>query len=1054
MTSTRTNLLRQWIAPTVLFVFGLMLYGLTLSRFAFPGSSTILIAGHLDINPFMPLTDALWGWIVRLLARLPIGGDPVLRLNIFSALCGAGVAVLLYNVMTRLPTSFAPAPVITRVHVVSPVRVVGAFFASLYLLVSLPFWIVSTRAMPESWNVLTLLASVYCLLRFRTSRRLLWAWMGCLIFGLGLTGYATMIPVAPFYALLLIVYLVQNGLLRARNVLLLALAFVAGLLPYLLQAFRFMESPAYVWRTFKGLGDVLFYMLRDEYHSLRSGLPQTGWLIVLLVSLLPWLVVIVFRLGHERKIAPTSRKGGYVLNSVLTVIGVLVALNIAIDPWRHSGPQNPLVTPYLLISMWFGGLASFWFLELIHHEGGKQRRPAWQKPLGYGILALMGLTLIVAGVKNLPIADGRSSKLTQQFVDETLDSLRGCEWLISAGALDDNLAISAHERGQKLHILNLAAGNSSAYLQYVASFFDDPRLRGIAQVGLVPLLNEWFKIQPAASEKVAIQSMADLWYAADRQPMPQRVVSIAKKDKPADPSELLKQHQATWQALQENRKPVVTGNAARSYDQWIFSHTARVANDLGVYLEENGRGDLAATAYLEARQLDTNNLSAAMNLYTLYKHDKNPEADKVEKEIKEALSNPSVRRMQWALAYYYGFIRSPEAYASRGWAWALSGKPNLGMKEMNQAMEMSGGHSSVQLAMSGILLSENKTAEAERTYLDIIQKNPTNQAALFGLVHVAILKSQFDVARGYLHRLRELGAPNVAVQMQEALIASMSGDSAGSIKIFRNITKDHPENWVAWTALALEASEANDSKTLELALEKIKQARNLAPSIHISLAQLTLKQNDRAGARQHFEEALRMDPVNVPALENLARLDVQERRREEAEKHVRRLLTLNPRNQIANYILGSLQVFNGQYALAEASYRVAMNAQTTATPDVLNDLAWVLAQQGKYKEALTYALTATKEQEHNGSVWDTLGYIQLKLGDLTNAEKSLQKAIALLPQYPGVMLRMAEVYEAKGMVKEALQLANQMMARASELDHDTLDELNALMKRLRQNGAG
>ncbi len=1047
------NRIYQWAIPLATFGLCLTLYLVTLSSDAFPGISASLLAQHLGLTPFPPMDSAVWGWLARAIAGLSAASDVVARLNLFSAVCGAASVLMLYLVMIRLPMTFGPAPLVERKYVFQPARTLSGLFAALYLSVSLPFWIVSDRALTATWDILLLLVPVYCLFRFRTSRRVAWAWAGCLIFGIGTTGLGTMFIIAPLYGLLLLIYMMQNGQLRLRNILFLLLTGLAGLLPWLLYALQIMKTPAYGWRGFKGLGDVLFFMLRDEWHGFKFSVPQTGWLIVGLVSIVPWLIVLIFRLGQNRKVAVTSRRGGYVLNIVLTGLGILLAMNVSFAPCRHAGSQNPVVMPYLLIAMWYGGLASFWYTELIHHEAGSMvRTPRWRKPLGYLVLAIMGATIAVAAVRNYPLADGRSSKLARSFVNETLNNLHGREWLLSSGLLDDNILIAARERKQPLHLLNLPFGNMTAYLKYAASLFDNPRLRGMAQVGLVPLFNEWMALDPTAGGKIAIQNVPDLWLMVNHRPQPQALVYLAETTPPANPDALLREHETTWKALESAKADIPEENPAYLFNQWIIGHASRVANNLGVYFEENGRSDLAFTTYRQALGFQTNNLSAMLNLFALSKRENKTNTDRLEKEIKDALKKSQMHREMWALSFYYGFVRRPEAYAERGWAWAFSGKPNVGYNEMRRAMEMSGNQPGAQLQIANMYLSQNNPEESERTYLAVFQQNPTNQAAILGLERVAVMKRQFDVARGYLQRLRDLQYSPSILMMDEALIDQMSGDLAGAVKILKKLTEESPEHWQAWTALALAADEADDAKLLETAQTKLAQAKRLAPGLNEALAYLDLKRKDLAAARHHLEQVLAAKPTGVSALEMLIKLDVQERRREEAERHVHWLLTIDAHNYLANYILGALQVFNGQYALAEASYRASMAVRRT--PEVLNDLGWVLAQQGRLNDALGYSTESVQGDEKNGNAWDTLGYIQMKLGDFAKAEDSLQKAATLMPDNLGIMLHIAEDYEAKGMPKESLQLASQIMARAAELDHDTLDELNTLMKRLRQRGSG
>lgn len=1028
------------------------IYGYTLSPGAFPGLSASLIAMHTGLAPFTPLSEAIWGALVRVLSELPLGLPLAQRLNLVSAFFGVASIVMLFHVMTRIPTSFAPAPLATRRHSVSTTRAIAATVASIYLGLSLPFWLVSTRAHTSTLDVFLLLAAFYALFRFRTNRKLAWAFFGCFLFSLGITCSATLYLIAPLYGVLLVVYMVQGAKMRARNVLLLACAVPLGLLPNVLQGLRFAASPSFEWQEFKHFGQVIFYMLREQYQGVKYSVPKSGWLLVAMVSLLPWFVVVIFRLGQERKIAPTSRVGGFILNSLLTVIGALVALGIGIDPWRHGSAQDPLVIPYVLIAMWYGTLASFWYSEFVlFHDGNRHNRPAsWRKPLGVLLCVAMTGALVAAAIRHFPVADGRASRLSAAYVRETIDALQDKEWLVSGGELQDNLLIGASEQHQRLRILSLAYGNSGPYLSYVATLFEAPRLHGMAKVGLIPLLNEWFASDPAVIGKVAVQSQPDLWYTTGHNPMPDRVLFSALPSAKPDPSLLLKEHRIVWERMARADQPVDPKNPAAPYNFWVRNQLAKVANNLGVYLEDAGRGDLAYEAYGQARLFNTNNLSALLNLYMLSKRDAKPEAPKLEAQIRDRLKSMGGRPVIWALAANYGFVRTPEAYAQNGWAWALSGKPNIGLAEMRRAIELSGNNQSLQVAMAGIYMTQENLDEGEKGYLAVLQKNPTNIPALFGLVRTSMARRHFDETRGHLQRLRELKAPAVAIQMEEAVMATLTGDTTSALNTLIDVVKEQPEHWLAWTALALTASDAGDAKALALAQSKLQQARNLTPGVRMALAQIALKAGNRVAARLQLETALQTNPTHIKVLELLVKLDVQERQRDLAERHVQYLLTLDARNTVANYVLGSLQAFNGQYALAESSYRVALAASRTA--DVLNDLAWVLSQQGKHKEALPFALEATKLAEQNGSIWDTLGFIQFKLGDLAAAEKSLQKAASLQPENLGIMLRMAQVYDAKGMTKEALQLADQLMTSASKLDPDTLDELNTLMKRLRQRG--
>ena len=89
-----------------------------------------------------------------------------------------------------------------------------------------------------------------------------------------------------------------------------------------------------------------------------------------------------------------------------------------------------------------------------------------------------------------------------------------------------------------MKVLNLGWGRSSAYLNYTASLFSEARLRGLATVGLSPLMQEWLGRTPGAAREAAILAAPDIWTLAGMTPVPNRLAylgmtNVASLDVPA-----------------------------------------------------------------------------------------------------------------------------------------------------------------------------------------------------------------------------------------------------------------------------------------------------------------------------------------------------------------------------------------------------------------------------------------------------------------------------------------------------------------------------------------
>ena len=243
--------------------------------------------------------------------------------------------------------------------------------------------------------------------------------------------------------------------------------------------------------------------------------------------------------------------------------------------------------------------------------------------------------------------------------------------------------------------------------------------------------------------------------------------------------------------------------------------------------------------------------------------------------------------------------------------------------------------------------------------------------------------------------------------------------------------------------------ETNDQELLNQALSKLEHAKVLSASVRLSVAQIALSRNDRPAARRHLDELLRTQPGNVPALEQIIKLDLREGQRDLAERHVESILTVDPGNGLGNYVLGTIQAYHEQYALAESSFRASLAVQTNSL--VLNDLGWILYKRGALDEAASLVNHALELDESNPSTWDTLGSILLAKGDLAEAEKALQKALSIRPDHPPFLFNMVLLYEKKGLYRDALKIADTLLAKPTELPRESYGELRDVVRRLRSN---
>jgi tetratricopeptide (TPR) repeat protein len=1028
----------------VLFAVGLLLYLATTTRDVVVGPSASFLALHLNLHKFPSLSHFVWGWLVRSVAAIA-GSQTVFVLNVLSALFGALSLWLLYVLMIRVPRDRTAEEAEARFPW-EPVQCISAIVAVLFLGFCMPFWVVSTRAHPASFDVFLLLFVTWVLVRFSETQRRGLLYTFAFSYGLGVTEFSTFIIFAPAYALVVFLLVWRSGRYRLANTLFaMGALFVAGLTPYILGALEYRISPAYEWREFTSFFQIVWFAWVEQYREIRFSLPYVGGVMVFLMSALPWIVVA----SPKRAMTRNAVLGSNFFHAVLGALAVAIAYNMRLAPWPMLGSRVLLVVPYLLTAMWVGYVAGYWYLFFFVSSRFEHKGRATMRGLGRVIYvpALLA-ALIAAGALNYPNARATAGRAINDLAQSMLKQMGPSRsWLITYGILDDAIAVEAFVRKQPLRIINALQMGAKPYRRYVASLFENPRLQGLAYLGFGPLIAEWVQSTPDIGAQIAVLENPDIWYSEGVTPVPHpgwyegaREVGALNMDA------LLEEHRAFWrttgQALSVSaRRP----SPAQPWLQWCVRSVSKSANNLGVMLEDAARSEDAVACYQAALQLDTNNISALLNWLWLAEREKRPDLDRLQLQAEDFARRLRSRLRVWALAQQYGYVRAPEAFTRRGWAWVLSGKAGVGVQDMRRAADLGAPSERVDLALASAYAAQDLQEESEAAYDRVLADNPDNVAALIGKLHLVVRKGAVEKAMELLGRLRALGVPQDVTAVEEATIELADGNKDVALDVLRKLVKESPKNHRAWGLLALVS---DDPKVVDDAVGRLKSLAPNFPQTLWTLALVERKRGDLTAERNYLDRLLKARPGNVPALERLLQLDVLQSQRDEAERRVEQLLKIRPSHTLANYVLGTIQYSRGEIRQAEASYRAALAGGRYAP--AMNDLAWILQSRDRLDEARALIEEALAQDSTSPVYHDTAGVIYMKLGDYAKAQQHLQAALARAPEQPDMLLHMAMLYEKQGMSNEAMRIADNLMANPSGISPEGFENLRKLVERLRK----
>ena len=301
-----------------------------------------------------------------------------------------------------------------------------------------------------------------------------------------------------------------------------------------------------------------------------------------------------------------------------------------------------------------------------------------------------------------------------------------------------------------------------------------------------------------------------------------------------------------------------------------------------------------------------------------------------------------------------------------------------------------------------------------------------------------------------------------------------------AIPILEAVITRNPEFAPAFADLAranlLQFMQQRETKYIEPARNAALRAISLAPTMaspHVTLGALYALSSQNDLAQHELEEALRLDRFNAGAYGALADLYIRQGRTELVEATLKKAVDLAPDDWSLMMRLGEYYLDRGKWAEAGAQYRqaaelapdnprahnnlglvyrgldrlddsaAAFRRAIALEPTFLRyrNLGMVLAEAGKYSEAVPMLQRSIDIRPDHYRAWGILGFVYLNQRvEESKVRETFLKAIALaqelLEKTPKDEYLLADVgsyYAALGMEKEGLPRLAQAAALAPDI---------------------
>lgn len=230
---------------------------------------------------------------------------------------------------------------------------------------------------------------------------------------------------------------------------------------------------------------------------------------------------------------------------------------------------------------------------------------------------------------------------------------------------------------------------------------------------------------------------------------------------------------------------------------------------------------------------------------------------------------------------------------------------------------------------------------------------------------------------------------------------------------------------------------------LDQALESVNAVERKQPDKPagpFARGRILMLKGDNAGARAAFGEALKRDASYIPAMNNLALLDLRDGKADDARGRFETVLKADPGNVAALMSLADVMATqNGPQAEITALLERAIAADPSDPSPRLMLVEYLLLQKS-YSAAVAAGQKAVATVTSNPELFNALGRAQSAVGESAQAQASFAKQAQLQPAAPGPYLSAAEAYRRVGdrantvrSLRQALTLSPQLLAAQETL---------------------
>ncbi|NGO39232.1 tetratricopeptide repeat protein [Limisphaera ngatamarikiensis] len=315
----------------------------------------------------------------------------------------------------------------------------------------------------------------------------------------------------------------------------------------------------------------------------------------------------------------------------------------------------------------------------------------------------------------------------------------------------------------------------------------------------------------------------------------------------------------------------------------------------------------------------------------------------------------------------------------------------------------------------------NAVAELEK----ILKLIPNHPRVLYQMALASLMVNDVSRAITSLEQSLEAAPDNAEAVVLLAELRLRRGDPGGAIQLLEPFAARHPEAWQARLLLArayLARNEVDRVLNVYRALAR-DFPTNPTPWLLTGLIQRERGQLDTA--RQAFENAVRIRPGYLPAVEQLVQLDLIARRFDDARRRAEAELARHTNSPLPWMLLYQVHLFQTNLPEAERALLKAVEVAPDYRP-AHAELARIYVATGRQNEAVDRLQGLVKANPKDIVSLMQLALLHTALTNYAEARKTYERILEIQPRYGPALNNLAWLLaENLNDLDRAYQLARQ-----------------------------